>query len=714
MRQAPVDAALLVWLAIACGAQTAPDDLLLEWRPSPAAASDPYPEFTWSAADQVRYQVMVASDRAKAEDGEGDIWDSDWVESRVACAEYAGPALEEGRTYFWRVRIALRLGGGGEEIGPYSDVAEFIYERRELPHRLPHIRTFVNFGGNAEVVASRYDLTFRKDAKQFRPEAIALNYSLLCTMVIPSEKAEALERFCVEQGLTQEGILEDMFLHFARDTNITLHVGAERAENPRETRLVPGWNPDNDVNDDGRVDDAEAANLHDPDATARERAQARVPIYYWGPPRDDFVMNVGDPHYQQFCAEVYAPSRLQGFDGIWVDTVPPHIPGPGGGAAIVEYPQERREHWRDDLLRLLATIKRTLPDYWLLANGWSSTPFVLDGAEYENWLNITSPLSRYMAVLDAAAERDGRGKVQMLQVNPAYHPEENEFGVKADVDPERDRTFALATYYLIAGDYTYFGFGQHPYRRSEEKWFRAIEFNVGVPQGDRYVFAASSADELPGPNLLVNGDFEEDADRDGNPDDWEIIEPIEIDRESAHSGGACARIDSTDHQINNINKQYVTLKPHTAYTLSAWIKTDGISDGQGAQVYPYEFDGATGSGISIVARGTHGWKRMVHVFTTAEDVEGRINFRVYGSTGTAWIDDIRLIEGAHGEWQVLARQFENALVLVKPFAGGTFGDESGTQHRLPAAMRPLSADGSVGQPIEEVMLRSGEAAILAR
>jgi hypothetical protein len=714
MKRAAIGVALAVWFPVVGEAQLVPTDLLCEWRPSPAVVSDPCPELTWRAAEQARYRVIVASDRARAERDEGDVWDSGWVGSPVACAEYAGPALEEGRAYFWRVRVASGEGGGEEDGGPYSEIAEFTYERRDLPRRLPHIRTFVNFGSNAEVIASRYDLTFRKDAKQFRPEAIALNYSLLCTMVIPSEKADALAQFCVENGLTQEGILEDMFIHFARDTNITLHVGAERAENPRETRRVPGWDPNNDANGDGRVDDAEVATLRSPDATARDRPQARVPIYYWGPPRDDFVMNVGNPHYQRFCAEVYAPSRLEGFDGIWVDTVPPHIPGPGGGAEIVEYPGGERERWRDDLVRLLCTIKRTLPDRWLLANGWNSTPFVLDGAEYENWLNIATPLPRYLATLDAAADRDRRGKIQMLQVNPAYHPEENEFGVKADVDPDRDRIFALGTYYLIAGDCTYFGFGQHPYRKSEERWFPAIEFDVGRPKGDRYVFAGSSADELPGPNLLVNGDFEDDADGDGNPDGWTIIEPVEIDRENAHSGTACVRIDSTDHQINNISKQYVTLKPYTAYTLSAWIRTEDIANGQGAQVYPYEFEGATGSGISIVVHGTQDWKRMVHVFTTADDAEGRVNFRVYGSTGIAWFDDLRLVEGSHGDWKVLAREFERALVLVKPFAGGTFGEEGATDHDLPALMKRLRADGSLGGAVKQVKLRSGEAAILVR
>jgi len=670
----------------AAGQPPTPTDLVCEWQASPAVVTDPLVHFAWEAPGQAQYQVVVRADPAETKVNEGDLLSTGWVASRVGVCEYNGPPLEPGRTYLWRVRVRDADG----KAGPFTEERRFTYTPRELAHRLPHIRTFVNFGGNAQAVAERYDLTFRSDAKQSRPEIIALNYSLLCTMVIPSEKAEALERFCVEKGLTNQSILEDMFVHYARDTQVRLHVGAERAENPLETRTVPGWDPAN--------------------PGGRDRAQSRVPIYYWGPPNDDFVMNVGDPRYQQFCAEVYIPSRLQGFDGVWIDTMTSHVPGPRG--EIVEYPSEGPEadKWREDMLRMLCTTKRSLRGTLLLANGWDSQPFVIDGVEHENWLNIATPLPRYEAALASAAERERRGIIQMLQVNPVYDPESNEFGVKADVDPDRDRLFALATYYLIAGDRTYFGYGQHPYRQSEQKWFPAIEFDVGRPTGERHTFAEQTA-EVAGANLLPNGDFERH--KAGRPDDWTLLDPVAVDTEVFRGGAASVRIDSANTQINNINKQYVTLKPHTTYTLSAWVKTQDIAGGQGAQVYPYEFDGATGADIGIVAHGTRDWTRMVQVFRTGDDAEGRINFRVYGSTGTAWFDDLRLVEGDHGDWRILAREFEKALVLVKPFAGSV-GDDTATTHELPAAMKPLRSDGSLGEPTSRLRLRSAEAAILIK
>jgi len=666
----------LIWLLTnsAVAQPPAPTNLVCEWRKSPATVSNPCPEFAWEADGQARYEIEVTS--------ADHVWKPGWIDSRVPVAEFGDPPLHPGVTYTWRVRAADEAGG----ISPWSEPQQLAYEPVDLPRRLPHIRTFVNFGGDPQAVAEHYDMTFRSDAKQFRDEIITLNYSLLCTMVIPSEKADALEQYCVERGVTDEGILEEMFIHFSRDTEVTLHVGAERAENPRETRAVPGWNPGS------------------ADASATEMKQSRVPIYYWGPPRDDFVMNVGHPEYQRFCAEVYAPSRLIDFDGIWVDTMPGHVPGPGQNAAVGEYPSDRPGKWRDDMLRMLVTIKRSMPDTPILANSWDCLPFVIDGVEHENWLNVSAPLARVESALAAAVDRSRRGVIQMLQVNPVHDPDSNEFGVEVDVDPDRDRIFALGLYYLIAGERTYFGYGQHPYARSEEKWFPAIEFDVGEPAGEMRVFAESPAASIRGESLLANGDFETGL------SEWQIVDPVVIDSDAADT--SCARIDSESTEINNINKQFVTLKPHTTYTLSARIRTDAISGGSGAQVYPYEFDDATGAGIGIVARGTRDWSEMSQVLTTGEDIEGRITFRVYGSTGTAWFDDIRLVEGNHGPWRVLARDYENALVLVKPFAGGSFDEDSASTHALPGPKRPLSADGTLGDPVSEITLRGGEAAIL--
>jgi len=194
---------------------------------------------------------------------------------------------------------------------------------------------------------------------------------------------------------------------------------------------------------------------------------------------------------------------------------------------------------------------------------------------------------------------------------------------------------------------------------------------------------------------------------------WEIIPPVVFDEQVVHSGARSVRIDSDDVTINNINRQYVTLKPNTTYTLSGWMRTQGIAGGAGAQLYLYDFEGAQTGGISIVMHGTNDWTLVRQVFRTADDPEGRVTFRVYGSTGTAWFDDLRITEGAVIEQLLLTRRFANALVVLRPpMPAIGWGDETALDYPLDATYRPLSVGGALGEPSDSVTLRLGEAAIL--
>ena len=147
----------------------------------------------------------------------------------------------------------------------------------------------------------------------------------------------------------------------------------------------------------------------------------------------------------------------------------------------------------------------------------------------------------------------------------------------------------------------------------------------------------------PMENLLLNGSFEFDSNGDNNPDDWITKEPVELDGTESVDGQYSARIESTV-VINNINRQYVDLKPHTTYTLSAWVKTENVTS-EGAQVYPYDYGGLVDPSKWIRVVGTTGWSNYSMQFTTGADPsKARINFRLKHATGRVWFDDIRLME----------------------------------------------------------------------
>ncbi len=700
-------------------ARQAPANLRCEWRVNPTNVPDPCPELYWEVASQSAYQVRVARSQADLAAGRSLLWDSARVESLLPIAEYAGPELENGTTYWWSVRV---WDASGRPL-PAAAAQTFRLNVRPMPHHLPTIRTFMNFGGNAEFARDWLDLSFRPEAKSLRKSVLVTRYGLICTLVLPhpstgkplAGKAKALADFSVEKGLTQEGILEDMFCHFAADTYVSLHVAAERAANPRERRLCPGWDPRNDRNGDGRVDDEEAARLANPKATALEPKQSRIPIYYWGPPRDDFVMNVGHPAYQEFMATVWAQRLCDGWDGIYFDTVPPDVAGTGRGAKVLEYPRVGRgaDKWLRDLQMMFAKIKIAMPDKLITGNGWDAMPMVNDGRQSEGWQALNNQLGKWRQRLDHAIDLDRRGKVQLIQYNPIFHPTLAEFGPQLPVSQDRDKMFGLATYLLAHGRFTYFGFGRHPYAGVAKLWFRAMRADLGQPVGPYYLLdEVDTAEDRRTVNLLPNGGFEE-ANAKGKPTGWTLAEPVELDRSVKHSGAASVRITSESRSINNINKAYLRLKPNTSYTLIAWAKTEAVSGAPGAQVYPYEFEGAS-RGNTMTWTGTRDWTEQRVVIRTAEDAEGRINFRMFGATGTVWFDDVRLIEGMAVRQQVFARRYTKGLALVKPYVGAGFGDDTATVHKLPGVFKPLRVDGSKGAPVSEVTLRNAEAAVLLK
>lgn len=694
--------ALLVTLA-AQGEPATPKNLRCEWQVNPQAVRDPCPEFYWEVPSQTAFRIAVA---AAQDELERPLWETT-KQSPLSIVEYAGPRLDNNTTYYWKVWVWAR---DAEPPGG-SSVQSFRLGYRPMVQYLPTARTFVNFAGNPQWAKDKIDLCFRKEAKLGRSNIIAVRYALVCTMVIPSKKADDLEAFCRQHGYN----FEDCFCHFAADTQVTLHVGAERAENPREKRLCPGWDPKNDRDGNGRVDDEEFKTLVNPAATARKREQARIPIYYWGPPRDDYVMNVGNPAYQRYMAEVYAPEMADGYDGIYFDTVPPDVAGPGGNSHVVEYPRQGSEadRWMRDLQWLFAQMKIRLPEKLMTANGWRANPMVIDGFQSENWQRITHQRDRWQKRIDEMRGHDRRGKIQMIQYNPMFHPEFAEFGPKVEgVTGDRDRIYGLATYLMAHGDFSYFGFGGHPYQHVTSHWFKAIEHDLGKPVGEYYLMSETERSTVTDTcNLLANGDFELSDDR-GKPTEWQLVEPIQADSSANHDGRNSAMIVSNSLQINNINKQYVKLKPHTDYTLTAWIKTRDIVGNPGAQVYPYEFDDAKGAGPAISVTGTTDWKRYRQTFTSSDDAEGRINFRVFGATGTAWFDGLELVEGTVYTETVFARKFTKGLVLIRPFAGGDYGDKTSSIVQLPAPLRPLNADGTLEEEATRVALRNGEAAIL--
>ena len=202
----------LTW-AVSSLAGQAPTGLRCEWRVNPTDVPDPHPELYWETASQSAYHVRVARSQPDLVDDKDLVWDSGRVETRLPIAEYAGPELRNATTFWWHVRVWDAKG----RVMTDAPAQTFRMNVQAMPHHLPTIRTFMNFGGNAEFARDWLDLSFSKQAKSLRESVLATRYGLISTLVLPhpstgkplSGKAKALADFCVEKGLAKEALPEN-------------------------------------------------------------------------------------------------------------------------------------------------------------------------------------------------------------------------------------------------------------------------------------------------------------------------------------------------------------------------------------------------------------------------------------------------------------------------------------------------------------------------
>lgn len=104
--------ALLAVITLSAPGQVAPPaNLRCEYLADPLGLDVEHPRLSWELRDtrrgarQTAYEVQVAADPAALEAGQPLVWTSGKVDSdRTAQIEYAGPALEPGRFYHWRIR----------------------------------------------------------------------------------------------------------------------------------------------------------------------------------------------------------------------------------------------------------------------------------------------------------------------------------------------------------------------------------------------------------------------------------------------------------------------------------------------------------------------------------------------------------------------------------------------------------------------------------
>ena len=161
------------------------------------------------------------------------------------------------------------------------------------------------------------------------------------------------------------------------------------------------------------------------------------------------------------------------------------------------------------------------------------------------------------------------------------------------------------------------------------------------------------------PNLLANPGFEE---ADGDlPEGWSLVDgdgELALDGARPHGGERSVRITLPEPGTSAGLIATVDVEPDTEYTLSAWIRTEGIGPtGTSVSVNPPR--------VTVVEQGADGprpkayafgytddseWSRHDAGFRTGEDAGSvRILVEVRDGWGSAWFDDVTVARLADAE-----------------------------------------------------------------
>jgi tetratricopeptide (TPR) repeat protein len=158
-----------------------------------------------------------------------------------------------------------------------------------------------------------------------------------------------------------------------------------------------------------------------------------------------------------------------------------------------------------------------------------------------------------------------------------------------------------------------------------------------------------------GANRITNGGFEDAALNGGF--DWRIV-PIdgaeaEVDTETVHGGSRSlwVHFDGKHNLDFGHVAQYAAVEPDTAYRLTAWVRTEGITTDSGPRIGVFDpFDRVALSAETDNLTGTAPWQEQTLEFRTPAETRVVIVQVVRTPSrkldnqiaGTLWLDDVSL------------------------------------------------------------------------
>ncbi len=174
-----------------------------------------------------------------------------------------------------------------------------------------------------------------------------------------------------------------------------------------------------------------------------------------------------------------------------------------------------------------------------------------------------------------------------------------------------------------------------------------------------------------GNNLLANASFEEmeNSAPSGWHRGWQRGTSLTTVANVARSGKHSLEI-RTNEQADAAWSQEVSVKPHTSYRLSGWIKTEGVNKGSGlGALLSVRELGRPDPDLAVA--GTTDWTPFEQVFDSGTHRRLSIS-ALFGhtgsSTGTVWFDDLELAEVSPAQLRLIQLDETKKLIALQSSA----------------------------------------------
>jgi hypothetical protein len=143
--------------------------------------------------------------------------------------------------------------------------------------------------------------------------------------------------------------------------------------------------------------------------------------------------------------------------------------------------------------------------------------------------------------------------------------------------------------------------------------------------------------------LAVNGGFEDQA------EEWALSAEAELSADRPHTGLSCLKVARTDKGSYRLTAQPITLEPNRPYEISAWVRTEKVTEGQaGGATICLEWTKAGqfyGGEYPKGLWGSKDWTLVKALAKVPADADPLVRLVCYlrrDATGVAWFDDVAL------------------------------------------------------------------------